>query len=112
MYNTLIRVGRLSLNEVKRRRLFMSFVVCRDERNHTVIVGCRSPYLLTYNQPYIQAYRKQKVHFSKVIKNAYLRGSFLPRHSDLETTEPVVLKIVDSFDVNKNVPMEVYEWYI
>lgn len=112
MLGEIKRIGKMSLDEVKYRKLFLSYIVCKNERNQDIIVGTGSPYLMTYNQGQIRVYKKEKLHISKAIMNAHRRGRMMPTNDDMEQRTEVTLRIGESGNINTKKPMDVYFLYI
>lgn len=110
--NTLEKVGRMSVNEVQSRRLFISFIVCKDQKGNLVVVGAGSPYFLHFRERTIQATKTEKVSMVKAIMSANRRGEMMPRPQDQVRTVPVVLTVVDTIDLNRSQPLDVYFYYI
>lgn len=105
---SLEKIGRMSLQEVERRRPFMSAVVCRDDRNQLCIVGARTPYFQDYGLPYVQGEIKTKNHISKAIIKAHSRGRLMPSDQDMYRTRPVRFRVVDGSELRPNQPVDVY----
>jgi hypothetical protein len=105
---TLEKSGRMSLQEVERRKPFMSMVVCRDDHNQLCIVGCRTPYFVNYGLPHVQAQIKTKNHISKAIIKANTHGRMMPNDNDLYTSRPVRFKVADASELRQNEYVDVY----
>jgi hypothetical protein len=105
---SLQKLGRMSLQEVNRRQPFMSFVVCRDDRNQLCIVGCRTPYFVNYALPYVQAEIVDKVHISKAIIKAYSRGRMTPNENDMYNRHPVRFRVVVIEDLRPDQFVDAY----
>jgi len=105
---TLEKIGRMSLNEVERRRPFVSAVVCKDTRNQYVIVGCRTYYFRNYGLPYIQGEIKDKVHIGKAIIRAHSRGRMIPNEDDMYNSRTVRFRVVDGTGLNPNQAVDIY----
>lgn len=102
------RYGRLSLKEVKFRRLFGSFLICKDERNQLVIIGSQTQSLLNHNQPYLYVTKEDKIHISKAIMKARSRGRMMPTDSDMVDSRQYNYRVVDILSVDENKVFEIY----
>lgn len=105
---SLQKVGRMSLQEVERRKVFMSAVVCRDDRNQFCIVGCRTPYFVNYGLPYVQGEIKEKIHIGKAIIRAHSRGRMIPNEDDMYNSRTVRFRVVDGTGLNPNQAVDIY----
>lgn len=102
------KIGRMTLQEVERRRPFVSAVICKDDRNQLVIVGCRTHYFTNYGLPYVQGEVRSKNHISRALIRAHSQGRLMPNEQDLYRTRPVRFQVVDGAEINPNQPMDVY----
>ena len=109
MLPKLQRYGRLSLEEVERRKIFTSFVICKNETNQHIIIGSNTNNLLDYKQPFLTVNKEKKVHISKAIMKENMRGEQMPRPSDMFLDEQVRLKVLELSLVQRQKPMEVFK---
>lgn len=109
MHPKLQRYGRLTLEDVERRNIFRSFVVCKNETNQLIIIGSDTNFLSDYKQPFLTVNKEKKVHPSKAIMKANMRGEWLPRQSDMFQNEQVRLKVLDRNNIERQKVMEVFK---
>lgn len=100
--------GRLALKEVKTRRLFISFIICKDEKNQLVLIGSQSPSLADYNQPYFRVTKKEKVQLHKAVLKANMCGRPLVNESDMYDIEQYSYKVVDITSIDEKKVMDIY----
>jgi hypothetical protein len=102
----------MSIEEVQKKRVFVSFLVCIDELNRTIIVGTGSPYLLTYRNAFIETAKEIRVPIMAAVKKARLRGEMIPKPDDLVTTKKVRLRVVGINGLDTRTPLNVYFYNI
>jgi hypothetical protein len=104
-------LGRFSLDDVQRRRMFESFVVCRDHRNRLCIVGSRSRYFVNYSLLRVQGEIRKKRHVSKAIIHAHTRGRTIPNQQDMYESQVVFFQVLNDVELSLNQSVVVYLYH-
>lgn len=105
---TIKHQGRMSLSEIRRRGIFTSFVVCRDERSQYCIVGSSSLMFEDFRKSSFVAEKEEKNHPMKSVMNVYSRGRLQPTHNDTFTRTQHYFRVIDPALLQENKYVDTY----
>ena len=106
------KVGRDTVENVQRKRIFASFLLVKVSAGGYAILGCHSPYLLTHRERTITGVLGKKLNMVKALQVAHRHGRKVPTQQDMYKAEPITFNKIDTIDVSRTTPYDIYVYNI